>query len=67
MVGIELSETPRSHHDIEKETGNFKYMKKAQKFYTAVAKRAATVGHAPLIALPPCHSSLPMLQAQHAV
>uniref|UniRef100_A0A7S0P3C0 Protein transport protein SEC23 n=1 Tax=Calcidiscus leptoporus TaxID=127549 RepID=A0A7S0P3C0_9EUKA len=45
MVGVELSETPRSHHDIEKETGNYKYMKKAQKHYAAVAKRAAAAGH----------------------
>jgi protein transport protein SEC23 len=45
IVGSKLEEPMRSHHDIEKETGNTKYLKKALKHYQAVAKRAVTAGH----------------------
>eukprot|EP00127_Corallochytrium_limacisporum_P000551 Clim_evm7s18 gene=Clim_evmTU7s18 len=43
VVGIELKEAIRSHHDIEKD--NVKYMKKAIKHYESLATRAATSGH----------------------
>ena len=46
MVAKELSEPMRSHHDIEKETGNTKFVKKASKHYAAIAKRAVAAGHA---------------------
>jgi len=45
MVGVELSEPMRSHHDIEKETSNTKYMKKSIKHFSAIAKRACASGH----------------------
>ena len=45
VVGKELTEPMRSHHDIEKETANTKYVKKASKHYAAVAKRAVAAGH----------------------
>ncbi|EOD30731.1 hypothetical protein EMIHUDRAFT_456489 [Emiliania huxleyi CCMP1516] len=44
-VGCPLAEPIRSHHDIEKETGNVKHMKKALKHYAGVAQRASKVGH----------------------
>lgn len=44
VVGPELREPIRSHHDIEKDTA--KHYKKAVKFYDALAKRASTNGHA---------------------
>ena len=44
-MGVPLSEPIRSHHDIEKETQNVKFMKKAVKHYQAVAMRASKVGH----------------------
>lgn len=43
VVDDELKHPIRSHHDIEKD--NAKYMKKAFKFYEALANRAATNGH----------------------
>eukprot|EP01137_Pigoraptor_chileana_P023714 Opistho-2@90474 len=43
VVGNELKEPIRSHHDIEKD--NAKYAKKASKHYEALAKRAANNGH----------------------
>ncbi|CAG8641256.1 8956_t:CDS:2, partial [Paraglomus occultum] len=43
VVGIELKEPIRSHHDIERD--NIKYYKRSVKFYDALAKRAATNGH----------------------
>ncbi|CAG8666309.1 9162_t:CDS:10 [Ambispora leptoticha] len=43
VVGNELKEPIRSHHDIEKD--NIKYYKKATKFYEALAKRASQNGH----------------------
>jgi len=45
MVGKELGEPIRSHHDIEKETSSTKYLKKAVKHYQATAKRAVAAGH----------------------
>uniref|UniRef100_A0A060T3C0 Protein transport protein SEC23 n=1 Tax=Blastobotrys adeninivorans TaxID=409370 RepID=A0A060T3C0_BLAAD len=44
VVGPELREPIRSHHDIERDTA--KHYKKAVKFYEALAKRASTNGHA---------------------
>ncbi|KAK8215166.1 GTPase-activating protein S23 [Zalaria obscura] len=43
VVGPELKEPIRSHHDIDKD--NIKYYKKALKFYDALAKRTAHNGH----------------------
>ncbi|KAG9300734.1 hypothetical protein G9A89_023532 [Geosiphon pyriformis] len=43
VVGNELKEPIRSHHDIEKD--NIKYYKKSTKFYEGLAKRASTNGH----------------------
>lgn len=43
VVGPELREPIRSHHDIEKD--NIKYYKKATKFYDNMAKRTAHNGH----------------------
>jgi len=45
MVGTQLSEPMRSHHDIEKETSNTKYIKKSIKFFQSVASRASKAGH----------------------
>ena len=46
MVATDLSEPMRSHHDLEKETSNTKFVKKASKHYAAIAKRAVAAGHA---------------------
>ncbi|TKA64886.1 Protein transport protein SEC23 [Cryomyces minteri] len=43
VVGPELREPIRSHHDIDRD--NIKYYKKATKFYESLAKRAAHNGH----------------------
>jgi protein transport protein SEC23 len=43
VVGPELREPIRSHHDIDRE--NIKYYKKALKFYDTLAKRIAHNGH----------------------
>ncbi|KAL1992541.1 hypothetical protein VTN49DRAFT_4573 [Thermomyces lanuginosus] len=43
VVGPELKEPIRSHHDIDRD--NIKYFKKAIKFYDGLAKRAALNGH----------------------
>ncbi|KAF8471836.1 protein transporter SEC23 [Kalaharituber pfeilii] len=43
VVGPELREPIRSHHDIERD--NIKYYKKAVKFYDTLAKRTAHNGH----------------------
>ncbi|RCI13966.1 hypothetical protein L249_8072 [Ophiocordyceps polyrhachis-furcata BCC 54312] len=43
VVGPELREPIRSHHDIDRE--NVKYYKKAVKFYDNLAKRTAHNGH----------------------
>ncbi|OXV07242.1 hypothetical protein Egran_04993 [Elaphomyces granulatus] len=43
VVGPELKEPIRSHHDIDRD--NIKYYKKAVKFYDSLAKRAAHNGH----------------------
>jgi len=45
VVGVQLQEPMRSHHDIVKETSNAKYMKKAAKHFNAVAKRTSAAGH----------------------
>ncbi|XP_047740240.1 LOW QUALITY PROTEIN: protein transport protein Sec23A-like [Hyalella azteca] len=44
VVDDELKNPIRSHHDIEKDSA--KFVKKANKFYEGVAKRAAANGHA---------------------
>lgn len=43
VVGPELKEQIRSHHDIDRD--NIKYYKKALKFYDQLAKRTAHNGH----------------------
>lgn len=43
VVGPELKEPIRSHHDIDRD--NIKYYKKALKFYDTLAKRIAHNGH----------------------
>ncbi|KAF4548060.1 Protein transport protein SEC23 [Elsinoe fawcettii] len=43
VVGPELKEPIRSHHDIDRD--NIKYYKKALKFYETLAKRTAQNGH----------------------
>ncbi|ROW15522.1 hypothetical protein VPNG_02294 [Cytospora leucostoma] len=43
VVGPELREPIRSHHDIDRD--NIKYYKKALKFYDGLAKRTAHNGH----------------------
>ena len=43
VVGPELREPIRSHHDIDRD--NIKYYKKAVKFYDSLAKRTAHNGH----------------------
>jgi len=43
VVGPELKEQLRSHHDIDRD--NIKYYKKALKFYDSLAKRTAHNGH----------------------
>lgn len=44
IVGQQLKEAIRSHHDIDRET--VKHFKRATKFYEGLAKRAADNGHA---------------------
>ncbi|ODV91968.1 hypothetical protein CANCADRAFT_47375 [Tortispora caseinolytica NRRL Y-17796] len=44
VVGPELREPIRSHHDIDR--GNAKHYKKACKFYEGLARRSALAGHA---------------------
>ncbi|KAI9500626.1 GTPase-activating protein S23 [Coemansia spiralis] len=44
VVGPELKEPMRSHHDIEKDTS--RHYRKAVKFYEGLAKRTAAAGHA---------------------
>lgn len=46
VVGEELAETIRSHLDLQKETPNAKYTKKALKFYASLASRAVACGFA---------------------
>ncbi|EEH16079.2 protein transporter SEC23 [Paracoccidioides brasiliensis Pb03] len=43
VVGPQLKEPMRSHHDIDRD--NIKYYKKALKFYESLAKRVAHNGH----------------------
>ncbi|KAF8342755.1 uncharacterized protein EI90DRAFT_3143425 [Cantharellus anzutake] len=44
IVGQQLKEAIRSHHDIDRET--VKHFKRASKFYEGLAKRASDNGHA---------------------
>jgi protein transport protein SEC23 len=44
VVGPELREPIRSHHDIERDS--VKHFKRATKFYDALSKRASANGHA---------------------
>jgi len=44
VVGEELQETIRSHLDLQKETPNARYTKKALQYYTSLASRAVTAG-----------------------
>lgn len=44
VVGPELREPIRSHHDIDRET-NCKHVKKSGRYYNALAKRTAHNGH----------------------
>ncbi|GAA98427.1 hypothetical protein E5Q_05113 [Mixia osmundae IAM 14324] len=44
VVGQELREPIRSHHDIDRD--GVKHFKRATKFYESLARRAATAGHA---------------------
>lgn len=46
VVGEELAETIRSHLDLQKDTSNAKYTKKALKFYAGLASRAVACGFA---------------------
>lgn len=46
IVGTPLSEVIRHHLDLQKETANAKYVKKALKYYTELANRAVAAGHA---------------------
>eukprot|EP00933_Yihiella_yeosuensis_P045433 TRINITY_DN40809_c0_g1_i1.p1 TRINITY_DN40809_c0_g1~~TRINITY_DN40809_c0_g1_i1.p1 ORF type:complete len:757 (+),score=153.63 TRINITY_DN40809_c0_g1_i1:1-2271(+) len=46
VVGEELSETIRSHLDLQKETANAKYTKKAIEFYASLTSRAVHCGFA---------------------
>jgi protein transport protein SEC23 len=46
VVGEELSETIRSHLDLQKDTPNAKYTKKALKYYASLASRAIAGGFA---------------------
>ncbi|CAJ1416637.1 unnamed protein product [Effrenium voratum] len=46
VVGEELAEAIRSHLDLQKETPNAKYTKKALKFYASLASRAVACGFA---------------------
>lgn len=41
----ELKDTIRTHHDIEKDTGNAQFIKKSKKFYDKLAERASANGH----------------------
>ncbi|KAL8278680.1 hypothetical protein RQP46_008972 [Phenoliferia psychrophenolica] len=44
VVGVELREPLRGHHDIEKD--NVKHFKRSSKFFESLARRAAQNGHA---------------------
>eukprot|EP00928_Gymnodinium_smaydae_P045645 TRINITY_DN30397_c0_g3_i1.p1 TRINITY_DN30397_c0_g3~~TRINITY_DN30397_c0_g3_i1.p1 ORF type:complete len:758 (+),score=148.71 TRINITY_DN30397_c0_g3_i1:98-2371(+) len=46
VVGEELAETIRSHLDLQKDTANARYTKKALKYYASLATRAVTAGMA---------------------
>ena len=44
VVSEELSETIRSHLDLQKENPNAKHTKAALKYYTGIAQRAVNAG-----------------------
>jgi protein transport protein SEC23 len=44
VVGEELAETIRSHLDLQKDTSNARYTKKALKYYATLAQRAVNAG-----------------------
>lgn len=44
VCGTQLSETIRSHLDLQKEHSNAQYTKKALKYYTSIAQRAVAAG-----------------------
>lgn len=46
VVGEELSETIRSHLDLQKDNANAKYTKKALKYYASLASRVVACGFA---------------------
>ena len=46
VVGTSLEETIRSHTDLAKNESNARYSKEATKFYSALAAKAVTAGHA---------------------
>eukprot|EP00928_Gymnodinium_smaydae_P053280 TRINITY_DN3730_c0_g3_i1.p1 TRINITY_DN3730_c0_g3~~TRINITY_DN3730_c0_g3_i1.p1 ORF type:complete len:787 (-),score=178.75 TRINITY_DN3730_c0_g3_i1:124-2391(-) len=46
VVGEELAETIRSHLDLQKDTSNARYTKKALKYYASLATRAVSAGMA---------------------
>ncbi|XP_055389012.1 LOW QUALITY PROTEIN: uncharacterized protein LOC129618233 [Condylostylus longicornis] len=46
IVGTSLNEVIRHHLDLQKETENAKYVKKALRYYTELADRAVAAGHA---------------------
>eukprot|EP00301_Raphidiophrys_heterophryoidea_P013524 c20965_g1_i1.p1 GENE.c20965_g1_i1~~c20965_g1_i1.p1 ORF type:complete len:756 (-),score=160.48 c20965_g1_i1:356-2623(-) len=45
VIGVDLKEKVRSHHDLESTNENAKYSKPAHTFYATLAKRAAKNGH----------------------
>eukprot|EP00920_Eleutheroschizon_duboscqi_P032529 GHVT01078556.1.p1 GENE.GHVT01078556.1~~GHVT01078556.1.p1 ORF type:complete len:614 (-),score=46.75 GHVT01078556.1:734-2575(-) len=46
IVDTPLAESIRHHLDLQKDNANARFVKKALKFYTSVANRAVTSGHA---------------------
>jgi protein transport protein SEC23 len=46
VVGLQLSETLRSHTDLQTDQPNAKYTRDALKFYAQIARRAIAAGHA---------------------
>lgn len=46
VTSNELKDTIRSHHDLEKDNAYARFAKKAVKYYEALARRVASIGHA---------------------
>jgi len=46
VVGLQLSETLRSHTDLQTDQPNAKYTREALKYYAGIASRAIQAGHA---------------------